>query len=1015
MVSQDLLAFADAINRIISGLIRENPFFLFHSGEGSKPIIPFLHQVEFIIRVMFRRPIRVLLADEIGLGKTISALMILKLLNNKKEIHRILILVPRILVNQWFFEIARAGFGYPRRIERDTIDTLYREGFPDGVYLASMDLVKLEKYFNKIRDVPWDVIIVDEAHRLGAKKKEITQRYLNLGTILMEKFPERNILLLSATPHRGDAYDYISRLRLVDPFLESPDVLDRVDFYARTINVIVFRRTKIDVNEVYERRKVFTDCKLEAIIVRATDDEIEFHEKLIDFIRNKLLEFYAETQRPPKALGLLMALIFKRASSSPAAAISTMERIIAKRDKLIAFKKGLISLDELLERLDRESSFLANSIFGIGFEDISDYELYNGRMHDIDDALNKFAEDCSTFLSDEDIRRLKELILLAKKISQNDSRLKALLKLIDMYMQEDRKIVVFTEYKDTVSYIERAIKDIYGAKSYVVVTGDTVSRSDNFRKIKERFESDPECRIMIATDVASEGLNLQVASIVINYEPPWSPIKLEQRMGRVWRLGQQRDVRIHNIFLTVSSDKDVLDVLYKKLIAMGRAYNMKKIPIGEDVLIIDFTKEEPILMPITIRDKKKKVKITEYKLISEYLREGREGLERLVKKMIRAIEILKRNLERFNLISKLNPHDITRTVGDITGFSDYKTFSQSLKLFVDTLLDFYSKSGLVRIHKSRNKKALVTDTGSYIPLDDTSSAISILQYILSKTKPSAQKYIFGVVSNFHGVLIVASAKVLLDGKNIYEQPIGVLVDREKMSSIILHGAHLFNQLSELLREGSPFIIDEYLDNSLKMDIIYVKSKIKEFMDNAVKRVLRDYNHYLQHLINRQYRIPDSVWLPKLNYSGIKIEISEPILTILFIKATSTLKAPEIDPKTKEIVEETAMKIALEHERKMGRQPKRVDNIESYDIYSIDPKTKEKRYIEVKGHSKPLFIAELTEKEYELAKTLKDKYWLYIVQNIAQKPILLAIRNPLEKLKIEIKEEIVKRKKYILKP
>ncbi|MCS7366029.1 MAG: DEAD/DEAH box helicase, partial [archaeon GB-1867-035] len=530
----------EIVRKILDIYENYNPFFNYLIPEAKRTIIPYLHQVEFTARTMLRKPLRTLIADEIGLGKTITALAILRKMWRLGIVRKVLVLVPRILVQQWIMELKRIRFDrWIKRIERDTINYLVYEGFPDGIYIASMDLIKRDPYFEHVKKVDWDMIIVDEAHRLGKD----TERFKKIGEGLIGNFPDRHVLLLSATPHRGDPEDYLSRLRILDPYLLPGKYLDNVRFYSLTHNVLIFRRSKTDINELYEGRKIFTDCRLEAIVTPATIEEQEYHTLLIRFLRTKLREFYERIGKEAKALGLLTALIFKRASSSPYAAMRTMENMLKKRAEFLRQMEDALAF---LEDFEDEAASVADAIFGLSFDDYSDY--YEDVSLEPDEVLNKFAAKCSVILSEEDEETLRKLFDLAKRISENDSRLKAVKLLVKAYLKQGRKVIVFSEYKDTVNYVYNALVNELGSHAVIRMTSDEVSDERKFRIRRRRFEKDPECKVMVATDVASEGLNLQVASVVINYEIPWSPIKLEQRMGRVWRLGQTRDVIINTIF-----------------------------------------------------------------------------------------------------------------------------------------------------------------------------------------------------------------------------------------------------------------------------------------------------------------------------------------------------------------------------------------------------------------------------------------------------------------------------------
>ena len=997
------------LHRVLEDYETYNPLFSFTCYGTESSITPYTHQLEFVARNMLRRPLRVLLADEIGLGKTVTALVTLKRLERLGMAKRVLIAVPRILVSQWASELKRIRTHF-RYITRRRFKRLVEQGFPPGYYLTSMDLIKRENYMTILENIPWDVIVVDEAHRLGKKRKTETQRYRQIGRKLIERHPERNVLLLSATPHRGDPDDYLSRLLLLDPYLERGRHLDNLRFYARTHNVLVFRRRKKDVNEVYEKRKVFTDCKLKAVVITPTEEEKEFHTRLIEFLSTKLREFYSKTKKEPKALGLLLALIFKRASSSPYAAIKTLNRILEKRAKIL--EEAELSVTD---RDERYAESLADSLFGFGFEDYEEYvEDYQrvDMLVEPDEILNSFAEKYSRFFSREDVEELKLLIQLAEDIKRHDSRLIAVKQIIKHHIKEGRKIIVFTEYKDTARYIIEALKEDIDPSKVVKLTSDEANNERRLTEIKRKFERNPNCQILVATDVASEGLNLQVANILINYEPPWSPIKLEQRIGRVWRLGQKLDVTAYTVFLGVESDRDVLDVLYRKLIALGRSVGTEKPLIGEESIVINMeeTDETPVRLG-EFRKRGKTFKATEYTFQIEYIRGGRAALNELVLYIIRSIEKLKQDLRKMNVLPKITHESIEKILAHSCGFSSTEEAFNSLKQVLIQL----SPKRVKRIKNNRGSEErlmVIRPGGAVVEVNDLNTVFMIIKSELR----SKLKHTDITLTKPINIIVYADENCELylyevsivdeDGQTtLYQEPIGVLVSGNSIESV--RGRRLLGFLSKSL--GKLHVTcDEYQPEDRHLMLI-LKSRAKSVGKNILDELSSELDKYRSELIRMGWRREDS-WFPSIKKASINVD--GPLTIITYTSKRTFLKELELDPLLKKRVELKAMKHAMEYERAHGREPKDVSQFEHFDILSRDPKTGEIRYIEVKGHLGPSFLAELTEEEFKLAKEKGENYWLYIVNNIGSgRPKLKAIRNPLAKMKVEVLEA----KKYILFP
>jgi len=978
-----------------------NPFFNYLIPEAKRTIVPYLHQVEFAARTMLRRPLRTLIADEIGLGKTITALAILRKMWKLGIIRKVLILVPRILVQQWIMELRRIRFDRCiRRIERDTINYLVYEQFPDGVYIASMDLIKRDPYFEHVKKIDWDLIIVDEAHRLGKD----TERFKKIGEGLIGSFPDRHVLLLSATPHRGDPEDYLSRLRILDPYLLPGRYLDNVRFYSLTHKVLIFRRSKMDVNELYEERKIFTDCQLEAIVVPATSEEQEYHTLLIRFLRTKLREFYERIGREAKALGLLTALIFKRASSSPYAAMRTMENMLKKRAEFLRLMEDSLVV---LEDFEDEAASVADAIFGLSFDDYSDY--YEDISLEPDEVLNNFAAKCSVILSEEDEETLRRLFDLARKIAENDSRLKAVKVLIKTYLEQGRKVIVFSEYKDTVNYVYNSLVNDLGRRAVVRMTSDDVRDERKFRDRKNRFEKDPECKVMVATDVASEGLNLQVASVVINYEIPWSPIKLEQRMGRVWRLGQTEDVIINTIFLAVESDKDVLDILYRKLIAMGRSVGTKKPLVGEEAIYIDMRSEQIPLQLVEVSRNKKKKKVSEHTLITEYILGGREALNEIVEAIIQTIRKLKEDLRRYSILPMIDKNMLREFIRISSGFDNSQQVFNVLKELLMTILEFAKRR--IRFDYTYNDKGdfiVIVRGGMPVSVKDPVTAYKLIRMIIERITHKEESlgrtpYIVAYSEEEADLHVYEASIISIDQKGnkstLYSEPVGIYMKTGETR--IVRGGELLTLIAKAIR-NFVFEVDEYKSEINEAAKLSVFGIIKRFEQELLRKLSYDFLRYKERLSRSYWRDRRDNWAPDLRTCRTKI--GRLIGIIRFTSKKEAEREHSIDPLTKQRVEFKAMRIALSYERSAGREAIDVSDKEHFDILSRDPKTGEVRYIEVKGHAGPSLIAELSEEEYKVAVEKGDNYWLYIVYNVeTDNPQLTAIRNPVKNMRITVEE------------
>lgn len=948
------------------------------------PIQPYLHQCEVVARLSLRSPVRALIGDEIGLGKTITAIALAKHLERMGKVKRTLIVVPRVLVSQWKKELLRMGIPAlkVKHIENYTMDFLKSINFPEGYYIASMDFLKREERIGEVINVPWDLVIIDEAHKFGYK----TKRFWQIGKMLVEGKPERNVLFLSATPHRGDPKDYILRLRLLDPYLtEGWRSLDTRQFYEATHGSLLFRRTKEDINKIYEERRIFPPAKFYAAVIKARDDEAEFVRNLVTFLRSKLVEFaYERRLISEKVIPLLVILIFKRATSSPYAAWTTLERLLIKRAEP-EFPKELI---------DSVRSFL-----DVGFED---YEY--GR--DPEEVFNEFLDRASSLLTPDDVYQIKMLRDAAKSVMERgDSKLNALTSLLeDVMAEEGTKVLVFTEYKDTADYLinyltEKRHPEWKGAIRRL--TSEETLDEDKFQKIKDDFERNPAVRILIATDVVAEGVNLQVANILVNYEIPWSLVKLEQRVGRVWRLGQTKDVEVYTLFMSNVADMAALRSMYGKLINLRRALGHTRPIIGQEVVYYaeaeDLAKIPPQIAVVERAKRKKFLKVSEGKSILTYIKEDEAGLENLMVSIIAARNELEREVESKGILYRPRAKkDVERTIEPL-GFKSPSELLNPLQEVVRAACRIFGH----RILEGEGPLRIVRGAEMPITIKTIDQMFGVL---ISKTHESQ---CHGLVAYGERESTVAIFPVKLtsrkDGLTIYKELIGVCLEDGQ----ILRGSHLLNVISRAL--SSCIGVTEF--NPHNFDVpLKLKVEVIDELKRCVADILSPLSLYTTKVKSLGLRDADKTFLKA---SDVEVKIQKPICLVKFVKSPlgPSVSLPE---ELKRKIEEKAIQYVMEVEKLEGRTPIRVPEREHYDIKSIEPATGVVRLIEVKGHSGPGVFGELTEDEANLAREKGENYWLYIVYDVESgKPKLLQFRDPFKTMNWEVFEKVEKR--YMLWP
>ena len=983
-----------------------NPILRFYhySPQRPKPIEPFLHQVEILTRCILRDKIRVLIGDEIGLGKTITAIAVGKYLEDSGEVKRILVLVPRILLEKWKAETEYwVGSSKVHVIESHVIDTYVEKGFPEGWYLISMDLpVRNEKIRKVSSKVNWDLIIIDEAHRLSPVSAP--KRWKYIGEELIEKHPERHVILLTATPHKGFPRDYIAKLRILDPGLvDNFKKLDNNMFYTLAHNVLVFRRLKEDVNKVYEKRDVFKPAHLVAVLIKPTDLEAEFYKRMESTLLKILGKYRPEKDKTGTLYGrkwglimLLVTLLAKRAFSSPVAAYSTITYMTYKRAKTW---KAVNPRD-----LEKEANRLRNKVVAHLMGDYTEETLISKAKRSAREAdpINEFLACASAFLDDSSIRELEELAKLAREILKegHDSKLAKLAELVKHYIDEGSKIVIFTEYKETAYYIANGLQKAVGDK-VLVLTGEEAYSEDIMEKIKDCFlREEGECKVLVSTDVLSEGLDLQVANVLINYDLPWSPLKLEQRMGRIWRLGQEKECYIY-MFVVGSSKKAtgssrVVSVLYSKLLnmeqALGRVYPM----LGEDVEVFakDLSggeRERELLIAGLLKGKgKRQEHVIEANLIISSLDDNE--FKKFVDQYINAVKRMADRVRQKNA----DPQpigDIVKSLIETIGFANQDEWRTLLLRLVRS------------IAKTHRVLEVLPDGREYISSSyyqktlqemNIKELIATLIELLSKKSTHPIKLIIGDDKEEKKLLLFEVSLTLGGNGRKYIDIIGIERDRiirgkeliETIASAI-EKPHYVEDADQMELENSNKWVESYIWNYLRSStlIFHDLERVKQYMEKLNSRKLRKEEYELVK--------PDNIVLEVKPLGVIETWRISEVIT----RNPSLLQGVvnEYDEEKAEL-ERKAIEIL---KNKLSEEFNIIDVHEKgwfFDLLLVKKSgvPREERIVEVKTW-KNIDIVIYTEGEKDFGEECENKgaeYWLYIVDLRKKQPVIKGFRRPL---------------------
>ena len=537
---------------------------------ATSDVQPLPHQIRAVYgELLPRTPLRFLLADDPGAGKTIMAGLYIKELILREDVRTCLVVAPGGLVEQWQDELA-LKFG----LEFDILGPGAEDTMPGRtvfdqkpLLIARMDqLARNEGLLDQLAQSEFDLVVVDEAHRMSATwfsgELKASKRF-QLGELLSER--ARHFLLMTATPHNGKEEDFQTFLSLLDR--------DRFagpgDKHAQSgIADGLMRRMVKERLVTFEGRPLFPERIAETATYRLSPDEQYLYEEVTEYVRHGMnLADRLEGKRR-NTVGFALTVLQRRLASSPEAIFQSLRR---RADRLERLRADLI--DGILDAPPKETpaSLLDDE------PDID--ELDAAELEEAEDELVDAATAARTAVELEteilDLRRLTEI---ARKLldSQHDVKWRELRGVIDSQVLAHadgtpRKLIVFTEHRDTLSYLERRIVQLIGKRDAVVAIHGAVPRYER-RRITAEFTTNPEVQILLATDAAGEGLNLQAAHLMVNYDLPWNPNRIEQRFGRIHRIGQTEVCRLWNLVAEETREGEVFIRLLDKIEEQRAAY-----------------------------------------------------------------------------------------------------------------------------------------------------------------------------------------------------------------------------------------------------------------------------------------------------------------------------------------------------------------------------------------------------------------------------------------------------------
>ena len=553
---------------------------------------PLPHQITAVYESMLpRQPLRFLLADDPGAGKTIMAGLLIKELIARGDLQRCLVVCPGSLAEQWQDELYRR-FHLPFDILTNDKLEAARTGnwfLEANLVIARLDkLSRNEDVQHKLQapDCRWDLVVCDEAHKMSATffggEVKYTKRY-RLGQLLSGL--TRHFLLMTATPHNGKEEDFQLFMALIDGdrfegrFRDGVHVAEVSDLMRRMVKENLL---KFDATPLFPERIAYT------VPYRLSDAEARLYADVTDYVREEFNRAEAlENDRRAGTVGFALTILQRRLASSPAAIHQSLRR---RRERLENRLREL----QVLQRGGQAAIGFAFTGPEFDPEDVED--LDEAPENEIEAAEQEVLDQATAARSiaelKAEIETLKALEALALEVrrSGTDTKWRELASLlgeiftvgglvsriaepdvpygageIPQPMPSPRqKLVIFTEHRDTLGYLHDRITSLLGREGSVVTIHGGVGREDRL-KAQEAFRHDPQVQVLLATDAAGEGINLQRAHLMVNYDLPWNPNRLEQRFGRIHRIGQTEVCHLWNLVADETREGDVYRKLLEKL------------------------------------------------------------------------------------------------------------------------------------------------------------------------------------------------------------------------------------------------------------------------------------------------------------------------------------------------------------------------------------------------------------------------------------------------------------------
>jgi len=998
---------------------------------NASQVDPLPHQIEAVYHYILQNPrIRFLLADDPGAGKTIMAGLLLKELKYRGLVQRVLIVVPGHLRDQWKREM-KERFGETfTLVDRGVMDATWgRNIWEDEPYLiTSMDFAKQDEVLAAIGNARWDLVIVDEAHKMAAyrygRKIDKTIRY-RLGEVLSRNC--QYLLFLTATPHRGDPENFRLLLDLLEPgFFADVELL--AESVQNRDNPLFLRRLKEDLKD-FDGVPLFPPRYVHTPKWQLNEDEKRLYNAVTDYVEKSYNKALLKEKRN---VAFALLILQRRLASSVRAARRSLERRRQRLEELLTLGQWLSERGEV----DDEA-----------LEDAPEME----RLRQEEELVERLTAAETREELQQEIELLEDLIQLARTAEKHEIETK--LQQLQVVLADQRiqstgeKLLIFTESRDTLDYLAEKLR----GWNYSVVTLHGGMNLDERIRAEHNFRE--RAQIMVSTEAGGEGINLQFCALMVNYDIPWNPNRLEQRMGRIHRYGQRKEVHIYNLVATDTREGRVLRTLFDKLERIREAYGSDRVfdVIGDLLpgaslkdLIVDAIANRRTLDDIiaeleclpdeeAIRRLQEAAQVglatrhvdlqrilgdeqqaRENRLLPEYVERffGR-ACQQLGMALQRRQDGLWR-LERIPYEVRHTPPDFKHRFGLL--HTEYLRFTFDKDTARRTNAEFVAPGhplleAVVEAVLASGGDDLQRGAVFYDPDGRLDGLVWFLEgEVRDGGNGLAGRRLLALYQSFGPGQTAPPRPIppalLWDLKPAEGNATGMsAADAQREAVVAAAIEHVLEPYRQELHQRSQRdaeIKRRYGLRSLEQQLADSDARLIEYVTRQAKGedvpipTIQNEERRRDELRERIRRLETAL------RQEVTLRLAEPrvlgVVRVLPMPATD--EAMHTDPE----VEAVAMQVAMAHERAQGRQPEDVagQNL-GYDIRSSDGQAV--RYIEVKGRARSGAVA-LTPNEWLMAGRLAADFWLYVVENCRSQPRLYCIPNPAATLQaVEVRDVV----------